>query len=476
MLTIEFQFLSSRYHATPWGHNVNEGIVEWPPSPYRLVRALVDVWKRRKPKWPAERVEPILQALCEPPKFLLPPATASHTRSYLNSNQKDPFAQQLIFDAFVVTDRNSKLLLGVETDLPQEKVGDLNELLEELNYLGRSESWVKAQVVVREPDVEWNCFPVSENAMMENTETVQLSCLLSPEEHDQLPYKPESATWLNALCMTTKEILMEGWSSPPAMRMLDYQRSVNALKPTLRKMSQPSKTKFHCAKYQLQSSVLPRVQETVQFSERIRAYLMGIHKRIQGDDPSKVSMIFSGKNPEGGKLTGHKHAYYLPLDEDGDGRLDHLIVVAKNPFSHSELKALDLLRSVWQSKGRPDVNIILVSLSEDKDEHSSYGWASATPFVTTRHHRKGRGTYEEWLTKEIKKECSFHGIPEPTEIQLIGATLDSHPIRWMEFTRSRKSKTPLRGHGCILSFAEPIKGPFALGALCHFGLGLFIPY
>ena len=57
MLVIELTFPSGRYHATAWGHHVNEGVPEWPPSPYRLVRALYDVWKRKRPDWaPAARV------------------------------------------------------------------------------------------------------------------------------------------------------------------------------------------------------------------------------------------------------------------------------------------------------------------------------------------------------------------------------------------------------------------------------------
>ena len=44
---IKLRFPGGRYHATPWGRHVNEGAVEWPPSPYRLVRALYDAWKRK---------------------------------------------------------------------------------------------------------------------------------------------------------------------------------------------------------------------------------------------------------------------------------------------------------------------------------------------------------------------------------------------------------------------------------------------
>ena len=46
---IKLTFPAGRYHATPWGRHVNEGVPEWPPSPWRLLRALVAVWKRTCP-------------------------------------------------------------------------------------------------------------------------------------------------------------------------------------------------------------------------------------------------------------------------------------------------------------------------------------------------------------------------------------------------------------------------------------------
>jgi len=201
---------------------------------------------------------------------------------------------------------------------------------------------------------------------------------------------------------------------------------------------------------------------------------MGIHKKIHDDDPSQVSQIFSGKGDDGKKLEGHKHAFYLPLDEDGDGRLDHFMVVAEEPFNVSEVKAMDRLRSVWQSNRRPDVSIILLSMLKEPETRVSRKWVSATPFVTARHHRKGRGSYEEWVKSEIVRECTFHGIPEPSEIQLIDHTILGRQIRWMEFYRSRKNGSTLRGTGCILSFDDPAPGPFHIGALCHFGLGRFV--
>ena len=213
------------------------------------------------------------------------------------------------------------------------------------------------------------------------------------------------------------------------------------------------------------------------FRERVRNHLMGIHKRIKNQDPTLVSPVFSGKGPNGEPLTGHTHAFYLPMDEDGDGRLDHLLVYAVHPFESSELMALDRLRSVWQPGGRPDVNFVLVSLSAEVPRQKASRWVSATPFVTSRHYRKGRGDYGDWLMGEIAKECNFHGLPSPSSVEWIPHTLHTvHPIRWMEFYRGRKNEPPLPGYGCIITFNEPVAGPFAIGSGCHFGLGLFIPF
>jgi len=477
MHAIKLQFPAGRYHATPWGRNVNEGEVEWPPSSYRLARALVDVWKRRKPNWPEERVQPLLKALSFPPEYYLPPASVAHTRSFLSSNERDPTKKQLIFDAFVALDRNATVLMSLNGGLTFDSVQDLETLLQELNYFGRSESWVRARVAKKENDIEWNCVSVPAEQSGQRGESVQVACLLSPEEYDNLPYRHESSTWLQGICMTTTELLSEGWSDPPALLWVNYVRRDDALRPLARKMLSPRKARFRCAKYALNSTVLPRVQETVSFSERIRAYLMGIHKRINNNDPTLVSQQFSGKRADGTPVKGHRHAFFLPLDEDGDGRLDHMLVYAADPFDSSELTALDQLRSVWQPKGRPDVNLVLVSLSAEIPGQSSKQWVSTTPFVTSRHYRKGRGTFGEWLTGEIERECAFHGLPKPAEVEWIPHTLTTQqPIRWMEFIRSRKNRSPLRGYGCILSFDEPVKGPFALGSSCHFGLGLFVPY
>jgi CRISPR-associated protein Csb2 len=419
-------------------------------------------------------VLPILKALSVPPVYHLPPASAAHTRSFLSSNEKDPSKKQLIFDAFAVIERNEKVVMGLNSGLTSGPLNSLIELLSELNYLGRSESWVRVSVAESKNDYRWNCLPATGEQNLGNGEYVQVACLLPPEEYENLSHQQD---WLKAICMSTKELLSEGWSNPPAMRWVDYIRPEGSLVPKPAVSVSPLKAKFRCAKYALYSTVLPRVQDTVPFAERIRSFLMGIHKRVMGDDPAAVSRLFSGKNSDGTPMKDHRHVFIQPLDEDGDGRLDHLLIYANEAFSSSELAALDRLQSVWQPKRRPDVEMVLISLLAERSIQRSKKWISVTPFVTGRHYRKGRGTFKEWLCSEIVKECSFHNLPEPQSIEWVSHTVTSRrPLRWAEYVRSRKNGRPLPGYGCILEFEKAVSGPFAIGSACHFGLGLFMPY
>ena len=46
MIAIRMGFLTGRFHATPWGYHLNEGVVEYPPSVWRLLRSLVATFYR----------------------------------------------------------------------------------------------------------------------------------------------------------------------------------------------------------------------------------------------------------------------------------------------------------------------------------------------------------------------------------------------------------------------------------------------
>jgi CRISPR-associated protein Csb2 len=488
MLIIELSFLNGRFHATPWGRNVNEGVPEWPPSPYRLVRAIYDVWKRKRPEWPASRVEPLLAALAsEPPSFSLPPATASHTKAFLSQNSKDITERQPIFDAFVLMEKGSKVMIAwPNVDLGTAEKADLNELLSLINYVGRSESWVSAKTIPKAEGTSWNCTPAAISNPKDG-EAVAVACPVSVQEYSAQPFtlaqtsrkvKSRTLSWMEAMAWSTSEMLNCRLSEPPAFRYQTYIRPDHCfdLEPIPHMTARGPAV--NGVLYAIESKVMPCVTSTLEISERFRRKLMGIHKKISGD-PRKVSQKFSGKNTDGNPLQGHRHLYILPQDQDGDGILDHILAVCKEPLDLEEQLALDRMTFIRQPDGKPDIRMIPVQwgkIGDLKGTEPRTCFTSATPFLPPRHYRKGRGDFMKWITGEVSKEAENHCLPKPISITPVSKLESRHrDFRWLEFRRSRKGESSQIGYGFSLVFPEPVAGPIALGYGAHFGLGLFVP-
>ena len=103
MPTLRLRFPGGRYHATPWGHHVNEGLIEWPPSPWRLLGA-DRVWLLNQ-RW--TEIPPLAQQLIEKlagtlPSYRLPEASAAHSRHFMPVGVLDKGREQttLVFDTW----------------------------------------------------------------------------------------------------------------------------------------------------------------------------------------------------------------------------------------------------------------------------------------------------------------------------------------------------------------------------------------
>ena len=165
MLAIKYAFTTGRYHATQWGRHVNEGVPEWPPSPWRILRGIVATWRRTLPELPADRVLPILSALAsEYPQFHLPPAATGHTRHYMPYNEGSRERTTLVIDAFVAV-RAGEALFAVwpNVELDPAQRADLSAILGNMPYLGRAESWVEASLESEPPGI--NAYALESGAL-----------------------------------------------------------------------------------------------------------------------------------------------------------------------------------------------------------------------------------------------------------------------------------------------------------------------
>lgn len=522
MISISLKFLAGRYHATPWGRHVNEGAVEWPPSPWRILRALVATWKRTLPDLPRDRVEPILRALATPPEFALPPASTGHTRHYMPWDKGWKHDKQhprtLVFDTFVAVSRESHLVIRWPNALLDASQHDvLGRILGNLNTLGRSESWCEASLAATPLDQNCVvCRPIDGNASRDH-EIVRLLCpdpasafecaeftnrSKKKTKRTAPPYEPD---W--HLCAETLWLHKGKWSDPPGSKWVPYARPRECFK--IKTQPRPRVAVSHCciqvARFALDSSVLPLITETLPVAEAARRALMSIHGRLtEQNDVRGRSAIFSGKDGQGRPLAGHGHAYYLPTDEDGDGdgRLDHLTVFARDGFGPDERRAFDRLRKLNTGRSGEEshpLRMLLVGTGT-LDEYApgplgaSSVWVSATPYIATRHAKtRGRNRVDlrspqartAFLVNDLRSQLQATFSNLPAEQVQIESVIDGsafmvarrwRPIQFKRFRRKASDDGGRRLAGAFrLTFPVNIAGPIALGHSSHFGMGLFLP-
>jgi CRISPR-associated protein Csb2 len=381
----------------------------------------------------------------------------------------------MIFDAFVVlSPRSTALMVWPAADPTPEALDDLDTLLSMLNYLGRSESWIEARVLRGVSGVEWNCTPASATHLDSSHELIQLACPIPASEYEPTRIgkgkKAQTLCWLDAISTGTDTIHKNGLSHPPAMKYVEYSRDSRCFEVSTGASPLPQSDPIHSVLYALDSKVLPSATQALEIAEQVRARLMGIHKTIAGFE--NVSHRFSGRASSVTPLTGHRHAFYLPQDLDGDGKLDHLLIRCNEPFDLSELQALDRLDDLWQRKGKPGIRCIPIRWGGEPLLHTLV--RSVTPFVTVRH-QKGED-FADWLRGEVVRECRHHGLPEPIAVRPMPSleVAGGRTVRWAEFRRNRKEDPVRSGNGFVLEFAAPVPTPFSIGYGCHFGLGQFV--
>jgi len=251
--------------------------------------------------------------------------------------------------------------------------------------------------------------------------------------------------------------------------------------------------KASLARFELTNSMQPRVAHSLPFAEQVRRAL--IRNRVD----TSHSEAITGKRSDGTPLDGHEHAHYFATDEDHDGRIDHITIYAPRGFDEADLEALGRLRTIFRSGNRPEVKMVLTGLGGQELFSREAGsdacapievsifaearrWSSVTPFSLPRFPNRGGGKPprpRDLPEGQLIRELKHRGLPEPVSIERIeGYQVEGRPlVRWLEFHTTRYNGTKGNGRaGFEIEFAEPVRGPIAVGFACHFGLGLFLPF
>ncbi len=501
MPTLSVRFTGGHYHATPWNKAQNEGAVEWPPSPWRLLRALVATGFAKLPEWREGIAPTVAQTLIEKlasvlPAYKLPPATGAHTRHYMPTNAKPT----LVLDArAVVHPEHEPLLVHWPVDLALEE-GQLFEALAlRMGYLGRAESWTECESVPSPsapPSISagWTVPHENDAPVPPLCDQIGLIAPVTAEAYSGwLRTLPRSvprgsappSTLFDALRVETSWLQKRGWSAPPGSRLVVYDRpaasGISIAPAQARKVPRSPTVPFVL----LALSSSARSRSPMPVRERTLPQAELLHRSIASkvgrlSDPGNAPAELLGRDLAGRPGTGHRHAHILPLTLlASDNHLDHILVWAPGGLSPGSQEVLQSLRRTYMKGGVGEVEVRFTgsgSLEQFRQVPAlrhilgeAGTWQSCTPFVPPRHVKKGgRNTLEG----QIIAELTGRGFPKPDSIEL----LREESVAFRRFVRTRRNAAPPPqdlSFALRLNFPVPVAGPIALGYASHFGLGLF---
>jgi len=533
MEIIAIEFPARRYHATPWDAHVNEGRIEWPPSPWRLLRALLAVGYN-KLGWvdgPSDIAKSALSKLSKSnPAYALPMATESHTRHYMPT--KDKTAK--VFDAFLrFNDAESKLYIRFDVELDPAERNAVSELLLGLTYLGRAESWAEASLLTADQiaevpkSISWcsanqrgsgrsvrllSPMESDEFDSWRDQQVATLSDTLEKFEREKLEAKGKTLSpaaakkirtkaqanypvdLMSAMQLETSTWQSEGWPQPPGSQWVDYRVPDSAF------TQQPLTTLSAAPRPEVIKAVLLAIDGEGK-SGTVRPLMpraLPLMELLHSESIRKATKEFdfgnlpelTGKSDDGTVLHGHHHAHWFPLSLFGERRIDHVLVWCREGFSGRAIATLSSVRWAY-AKGIDRLSINLAGMGDVDDiarQLRSVGkcetaglaplrtsriWQSVTPFVLRKFaHKRGKKTPEG----QIREEILQRGFDEPTQIAIWSSSkMVSHHLKGYVLQRKRGKQQPpcVSSWGATIQFATPQSGPICLGYASHFGLGMF---
>jgi CRISPR-associated protein Csb2 len=494
------EFPLGRFHATPWRMNpFDDPHGEWPPSPWRLVRAVTARWyqwarvAQEEPN--IAGLEGLQVALCKstyafhlpghawkgnplrqyhPTEFGWRPAgkKKAGTRSYGTS---------LVQDNYWCLPPEAPVWWFIEGDTwTPDLVATLGHCVSRMTYFGRSETLTRTRVARKQEVVP------APNCMLVETRTAGAIAVLTPlgdtkrEDIERTTDNPESAKR----------------AVPPGARTL---YAIRPPRPVTRERRRAPSHRPGCqlVQFALGWNVAPDPRAIVRLTSRFRGAVVRELLRLRTGDTSATwtrvghdvresiaDMVGKGANNE--VLKGHRHTEFLVWCEDG--RPTRLVVWrGARAFDADEQEAILLaaFRDVSWTAAASDADewkVRLIPLDRDVpappgfNTQASVAWESVTPYVPPRHRlRGGKERQGESIVAQIQRELQRRGLAEQVKVELVG-----RPI-WVSVHVPRREADKRAfigdrcGHAVRLRFPAPIAGPIRLGHSSSFGLGLFRP-
>ena len=476
--TIAIRFPLGRYHATAWDRSVNEGAAEWPPSPWRLLRALIATWYTRWPDLPAPVLDGLVDALGSPPAYWTPPVRPGHTRHYLpdlSHKKGETGGTDLTLDPFLWVGRAEELLVQWDADLNSDEREVLAKLTELLPYLGRAESQCEARLLDTDPvpDETW---------WRPATEGARQTRLLAPA-------RPVSRA---ALEMSTVDMRRDRRTVPAGSIWVSYAAGKPAVEQGVVRQVSP----VEALRFAIVSRVPMKSGNGILLADRVHELVARKLDKVRPKgSPGPEGALATDILGSGGAATDHRHAHWVPV-ADGAERgapVQALVVWVPQGLHAEDVAAIVTLREVtghrrgrgddegYEVRGFPPLELLFQAAGPIRQVAPElWGparrWRSLTPYLPVRHRK--RQVLDDFLAADVRTELGYRDQPAAAAVTRVRPD-DGLPDRWArEFRRYRLNERlgqSRPGVGLRLEFADEVHGPLLLGQLSHFGYGIFTP-
>lgn len=511
--------------------------MEWPPSPWRVLRALISVGYT-KLGWrevPPEGRELLLALAASLPRYRVPVAAAAHSRHYMpiGGLRKDGVENTtLVFDTWAQIEQGA-LAIDWQVDLSATQAACLVSLVERLGYLGRSESavvgellsegaslppgldvlpcdgvtrpgreWIQVALLAPEQPAKYAQWLVQQRDLDQEKSSAEVAADARSTGKVRKKAKKVGTRRVQAagpppdivacLEVETGWLQKHGWNQPPGTRRVLYWRPAAALEvgsPVRR--STPAAAAVDAMLLTLaapsgNSHALPSVRRTLPQAELLHRALVS-HAATHLSPP----VVLVGKSLDGTPLLGHRHAHLLPLDLDEDGLLEHVLIWASMGLDAAAQEAVRSVRRTFTKGGVGELRVALAGAGGLRDLACLPGrvgdglrraiamapgarrWVSRTPFVPPRY-VKARG--RNTIEGQVQAELASREFPPASKVRILPAS--DEEVRGMRHYvkgRQRGEPPPVEmGLALELTFDVPITGPLCLGYASHFGMGQFL--
>ncbi len=456
-LTLSIELIRELYCGNPWDVAHIEGATDWPPSPWRLLRALqAGAFLAHLNEADFAHLDAASATLATTkPTYYLPPSAYFQSRTVrldqngttdLYSNGKTVVSAELRFDA---QDRTVWVQWPADLTAVQHQV--LDRVLRYCRYLGRREA---DALWLRQPDEVMpaaNAFPDPKGDRL---------CMVPGEtflpEHLRIqPADNARAKRANGMGAT--------WS----MYRID---------PTIEQLTPPAMAvKVSRCRIHFRGNYNPHARTLPWWAEKL-------HKTL-----AKLGTpAFTGTE------LSHDHVFLSPgIVKD---RIHWIDVVGMTPFTDGEIEHLLAISALY---GDGSLMPVLPELLIEEHQ-SGLVWETQTPFYLTRYPltRRGRprlidGTRyqkdgpEHQALKYLLFLPQFQFLEDVSFAEHQGglcllaqaapfAICSAHPWQGSHKWPIEREKGKLfskQGYWLRMEFLNPVVGPIALGYACHFGLG-----